>query len=104
MRLPARTAAGTVSASQVMKAHETRMRADANGGDDGRSMRMRTRGAERARALRLLRLRHHVLPRVHHSPGVGDLLPRLRGVAAGDARRARGGAVRGAVRHTLGER
>jgi len=67
-----------------------------DGGGDERAMRMRTRGAERG-AVRLFRLRHDVLPRVHHSPGVGDVLPPLRGNTAGDRGRPRGHAVRAAL-------
>src|SRR5437016_13624085 len=74
------------------------MLTDADGGDDERSMRLRTRGAGRAPAVRLLRLRDDVLPSLRHSPGIGDLLPRLRGVAAGHGGRARGRAVRAPLR------
>src|SRR5262249_26080906 len=101
MSLRRRAVAGTVSARHSGRRMTTNSH-DANGGDDGCPMWMRTRGAERAGALRLFRLRHDVLPRLHHSPGIRDLLPRLRGVAAGDGGRARGRSVRAPLRTPVG--
>src|SRR5262249_5982862 len=65
-------------------------------------MRMWTRGFQRPGAVWLLRVRDDLLPRLHHSPGVGDLLPRMRGVAAGDGDRARGRRLRAALNQSGG--